>query len=102
PTAPTGTYTLSLHDALPISTAIEQPGSSKQHCAGADRTDPPDSPGDFSQPAHDVIVYFILLNRIPAGDEQGVDLSTHFPKSFMRDRKSTRLNSSHVAISYAV
>src|SRR5437016_4803918 len=64
--------------------AIEQTCSSKQHCAGANRADSPDPPGDLSQPAHDVTVYFIPLDRAATCYEQGVDLSTHFSKSFMR------------------
>jgi hypothetical protein len=43
--------------------AIEQTCSSKQHCAGANRADSPDPSGDLSQPAHDVTVYFVLLDR---------------------------------------
>src|SRR4029077_15618861 len=70
--------------------AVEQTCSRKQHRAGANRADSPDSSGDFSQPAHHVTVYFILLDRAATGYEQGVDLSTHFPKSFMRgDSQST-------------
>src|SRR5690606_41271096 len=77
-TAPTEIYTLSLHDALPI---CETAGSS------ARRT-----------------------QRQPAGDRSGSGrelprlrsvgpASGHRP---LQDRKSTRLNSSHVKISYAV
>src|SRR5207253_9063525 len=69
-TAPTEIYTLSLHDALPISTATPAASISASAATGSPRrpgrTAPPKSP-----------------NSIP-------------------DRKSTRLNSSHVAISYAV
>ena len=64
--------------------AIEQSGSSEEHCAGANRTDSPDSWRDLSHPAHDVTAYLILLNGIATGDEQGVDLSAHLSKSFMR------------------
>jgi hypothetical protein len=71
-------------------TSVEQTGSSKQHCAGADRSDSSDSSGDLFQPAHDVTVYFILLDRAAACYEQGVDLPSRFPKSFMRgDSQST-------------
>src|SRR6266576_2134317 len=70
--------------------AIEQTCSSKQHCAGANRTDSPDPSGDLSQPAHDVTVYFILLDRAATSDKKSVDLSTHFSKSFMcGDSQST-------------
>ena len=64
--------------------AIEQTGLSKKHCPGADRADPADSSGTLFQPAHDVRVYLILLNRATTGDEQSVDLSAHFPKSSVR------------------
>src|SRR5689334_24194104 len=64
-TATTEIYTLSLHDALPISDAA----------AGADRSADVRLPGPHS----------------PQNDER--------PD---RDRKSTRLNSSHSSISYAV
>src|SRR2546430_9251020 len=66
-TATTEIYTLSLHDALPI--------SSINPCA----------PGRFRK----------LAGR-PAGD------CDRKPLRFPRDRKSTRLNSSHSQISYAV
>jgi hypothetical protein len=65
-------------------TAVEQAGASKKHCAGADRADPADSSCALSQPAHDVTVYFILLNRAATGDKKSVDLSARFPKGFMR------------------
>src|SRR5437870_10114762 len=63
-TAPTEIYTLSLHDALPIS----------------------------SVDAYDVDVRSVQLGH-PLGRQHLVGGA---------DRKSTRLNSSHVAISYAV
>src|SRR5688500_19744084 len=62
-TAPTGIYTLSLHDALPISLAAVKPR------------------GPGLAVAHDRPLELL---------QQGVD------------RKSTRLNSSHLVISYAV
>src|SRR5690606_40939022 len=37
-----------------------------------------------------------------AGPQRGTDLETELYLSFEEDRKSTRLNSSHVKISYAV
>src|SRR5215831_12696707 len=61
--ATTEIYTLSLHDALPISTRVRAPSS--VHSASAVGT--------------------------PPGCER-----------WRRDRKSTRLNSSHLGISYAV
>src|SRR3712207_8135077 len=82
-TATTEIYTLSLHDALPI-------------CAGrrevvAQRRDPAvPEPEDLHQ-----------RHRGPRAvvvRQHGVDLADEH----VRDRKSTRLNSSHANISYAV
>src|SRR5437660_2887664 len=62
--ATTEIYTLSLHDALPISRET------------------------------------IMRNLRPGTTRR--ELSDNLVDSFLEDRKSTRLNSSHVAISYAV
>src|SRR5256885_12622987 len=75
-TATTEIYTLSLHDALPILIAI---------------------PTDFSSRASWVLwccvsAGLILRSRPPS----------HGPSRTNLDRKSTRLNSSHLVISYAV
>src|SRR5436189_5852701 len=71
-TATTQIYTLSLHDALPISFVDE-------HCA-------------FAVPAN------AGLRRVIAFQNwAGIDITF-----LERDRKSTRLNSSHRCISYAV
>src|SRR5438045_7138283 len=74
-TPPTEIYTLSLHDALPISWsgAIDSPG-----CRGGHRC------------GH-ICVFWTGCALCRAG-----------PDAFLRDRKSTRLNSSHLGISYAV
>src|SRR2546429_5320034 len=72
-TATTEIYTLSLHDALPISEAALQVHLEQEHVA-------------FS---NDVVAAF---NAVMAG----------FARAGHRDRKSTRLNSSHGYISYAV
>src|SRR5438128_11738384 len=72
-TAPTEIYTLSLHDALPI---FEGVGAAKRH----DRRD---------------FVGF-AASRTPG------DLGGRRQSLRSRDRKSTRLNSSHGSISYAV
>src|SRR5207247_10535996 len=68
--SPTATYTLSLHDALPISTAASASGRNSR------RT------GAYSRP------FYAHLSSQPINN--GLD------------RKSTRLNSSHEWISYAV
>src|SRR5437870_10564828 len=76
-TATTEIYTLSLHDALPI-------------CVGRkDGRGPRQSSGLALNDAQ-----LLPVGRASAGVERG--------ESGSRDRKSTRLNSSHVAISYAV
>src|SRR5207249_12318212 len=76
-------YPLSLHDALPISGRPRNPR--RRLCR----------PGPASRPANSL---FLLPTRPP-------DRSVRCPRSCRRvgrDRKSTRLNSSHVSISYAV
>src|SRR5437660_4793948 len=74
-TAPTQIYTLSLHDALPIS----RPSATEETAR------PDDS------------VYIVARLVSTAVDPNEMDGGADQP-----DRKSTRLNSSHVAISYAV
>src|SRR2546430_7882410 len=78
-TATTEIYTLSLHDALPISERIA--------AAGLD---------DF-QPRFDQGV-------VRDGERQARDdhIAQRFTRNVHTDRKSTRLNSSHSQISYAV
>src|SRR5437660_9530572 len=77
-TTTTDIYTLSLHDALPISRAREARHGCSPHDGG---------------------------HRRPAGGKgacQGPRAGVQHPAQPAEDRKSTRLNSSHVAISYAV
>src|SRR5690606_41957660 len=96
-TATTETSTLSLHDALPI----------YEH--EADRQVPPVLPGQLPRltprgrevdPSLFCHVYsFIFRERVlPRHGEAGPNRDD----AQRRDRKSTRLNSSHVKISYAV
>src|SRR5437899_7850711 len=74
--APTAIYTLSLHDALPIS---------------GDRVD---SQGT---------IYVESIRGVPGGvDLWRWDASIDGSPNANGDRKSTRLNSSHLGISYAV
>src|SRR5699024_12255863 len=79
-TAPTATHTLSLHDALPI-------------CRHVHRL-------DRAVPGHPEEGPALDHRGVPAGalavGGRGVLARRH------EDRKSTRLNSSHVSISYAV
>src|SRR3712207_7400209 len=77
-TATTEIYTLSLHDALPISTAVLKGDSGLSALASSLRSAVSFGVGDDGSP-----------NRA------GIQLNKE-------DRKSTRLNSSHANISYAV
>src|SRR3989454_4279873 len=70
-TATTEIYTLSLHDALPISRRGRRAGDCGRHTAAS----------------HALGAERVRLHRRVGGGE---------------DRKSTRLNSSHLVISYAV
>src|SRR5699024_12444207 len=78
-TPPTETYTLSLHDALPISLGV--PLSTVR--LAPTRTDK-------------------MPNTSATAASSGSDLNGGAVKNACEDRKSTRLNSSHVSISYAV
>src|SRR5205807_8199950 len=78
-TAPTEIYTLSLHDALPIA-----------HFQRVERRGLVDVNRGLVQPPHRLGELRPLL----VGQAPGAQL--------VRDRKSTRLNSSHLVISYAV
>src|SRR5699024_12548246 len=80
-TAPTHLYTLSLHDALPIFTDLV--------------TDAPVFSAFLTVPAPVWALSPLLLCAVSAASF----VSSVFCVS---DRKSTRLNSSHVSISYAV
>src|SRR5437868_13309419 len=79
---PTALYTLSLHDALPIS-EIESDAARRE--------------GPGGEPSHDQLDRRADVLQIARHIERqlGFGLTS-------RDRKSTRLNSSHVSISYAV
>src|SRR3712207_7537760 len=81
-TATTEIYTLSLHDALPISGARRWPHDRR-----------PGSDGGLPEHRH----YHDLERRL-ASDHQ----PQQGPPGLPGDRKSTRLNSSHANISYAV
>src|SRR3712207_8687916 len=81
-TATTEIYTLSLHDALPISGGLRQVPFNR---AGADSS--PSLAIPHSHPPH----------RPPV-----VLRSAFVVLALLADRKSTRLNSSHANISYAV
>src|SRR5690606_41653226 len=74
-TAPTDIYTLSLHDALPIS-------------------------GDLITHLDGEQIQGLTLSQ--AVEKMRGRVNTPITLTIVRDRKSTRLNSSHVKISYAV
>src|SRR5690625_6877289 len=82
-TAPTAIFTLSLHDALPIS--------------GLPDGFRVDSDGNLWSSSLTGIQVFT-----PAGEKLGEIRVPEKVANCCLDRKSTRLNSSHVAISYAV
>src|SRR5690606_39574594 len=87
--APTALYTLSLHDALPICRVLRPPivTQAQAQC-------------DLRRKTSKVPAYALAhgLERCPA-----IPFLRHMmPDDLVRDRKSTRLNSSHVKISYAV
>src|SRR5438445_6646326 len=84
-TATAEIYTLSLHDALPISEALKRAST-----RGGDTV---------------ILLQITVLDR----DERGGGLGSllrnaalHMLRDDVKDRKSTRLNSSHANISYAV
>src|SRR5438876_12449884 len=82
-TATTEIYTLSLHDALPISPLIGG-GIGTRVVVGVDRV-------ELVQPLRRVVKVTQIEDQI----HPRLDL-------IFKDRKSTRLNSSHPSISYAV
>src|SRR5204862_6753204 len=86
-TATTEIYTLSLHDALPISESLDD---NKVRAVFAYKFIEPTSDNEALE---QIIEGEAVLHREPS-EAAGVDKWV--------DRKSTRLNSSHVEISYAV
>src|SRR5699024_12756022 len=86
PTPPPETYTLSLHDALPISSRCPDRSRSASR-----RAPSPSSAGPASSSRYCPCASFL----VPEVHHR------HQTVPF-QDRKSTRLNSSHVSISYAV
>src|SRR5205807_9272688 len=102
PPPPTRIYTLSLHDALPISPedggilAAEHPAAARERGGERNRTAFP-SQGTYTAASH------------PTESPRGTATTRLAPQTDHRaesyrhqDRKSTRLNSSHLVISYAV
>src|SRR5690606_40024776 len=102
PTATAATHALSLHDALPISTlpeplALLEVGASAGLCLRYDayryRYRADTGAAEVTVGDGDVVLDCTVTD---------VPLPDRVPVLAARDRKSTRLNSSHVKISYAV
>src|SRR5207253_8699855 len=94
PSAPSQIYTLSLHDALPIcgfNGGAQHPASA----AGVHREHADFQACSLANGGSDGIGNVVVL-------EIEKDLASRVHQVAHEDRKSTRLNSSHVAISYAV
>src|SRR5207249_12026995 len=97
---PTSLHTLSLHDALPIY-AQDQSTFGRLTLQGAVRYD--GASGQFLD--QQILPERWIPNGLSLPAQDGVkgyrDLTPRLGASY-EDRKSTRLNSSHVSISYAV
>src|SRR5690606_39738136 len=99
-TATIHTYTLSLHDALPISAAQWLETASEDMLFRAVR--------DYGEETHwRRVVRALIAARGTGALARTASLAETIaaaipPKDRFGDRKSTRLNSSHVKISYAV
>src|SRR5690606_40397070 len=89
-------FSLSLHDALPISAIIFLLGSGGYSSHSRDYK----TFLDFflESPLNDQDVSFLYFDKRGVAPSEG----KWFKTTFEEDRKSTRLNSSHVKISYAV
>src|SRR5699024_11651353 len=92
-----GTSPRSLHDALPIWGA-GRAGGPTEDPGGADAGE--EHPVETGVPRPDRSVAFIVGHHHHVPSEPRVQPAA--PAGFGQDRKSTRLNSSHVSISYAV
>src|SRR5206468_7605951 len=93
----TSTYTLSLHDALPIftkNTRRNRPEAARRKTASPIRRKKKPCGVD---PDRVGVTLEMILNR-----QRSVRVALRPLERFLRDRKSTRLNSSHDQISYAV
>src|SRR5690606_39412619 len=97
-TAPTDTYTLSLHDALPILPYLRHRPYPVFHANGAENQRYDEYRGKEDQPARVARRYLFVdgdLDQVRSEQRKQAG-------GYHQDRKSTRLNSSHVKISYAV
>src|SRR5207249_6171457 len=102
PTAPHAPYALSLHDALPI--FPQRSGKTRGSLRPAAAGPAPRTPAEIPPPA----CRCCLCLRTPPRTVRRASVPAPLPRSLLppressADRKSTRLNSSHVSISYAV
>src|SRR3712207_7603339 len=87
-TATTEIYTLSLHDALPIYIKVDADTRDRFAAAGFE---------PFTYTRKDGTADSMSYWRVPPGEAEDPDTVAAWA-----DRKSTRLNSSHANISYAV
>src|SRR5690606_41623500 len=90
--ATTEIYTLSLHDALPICLGLE----TIQDNVGNVIIRKPATSGMENRKT------VVLQSHLDMVHQKNNDTEFDFDSEGIRDRKSTRLNSSHVKISYAV
>src|SRR5205807_9023216 len=102
PPAATDTYPLSLHDALPIyhrrqsASVGDAAGGHHRHPAGREIDDRRHNVDRSARRAVTASLATLCDENLGAGIQR---LPRHV---FVLDRKSTRLNSSHLVISYAV
>src|SRR5205807_9002546 len=90
---------LSLHDALPISMVTHMPAAADALCGPLDGPEgPAQRRGSWGREARLLLAPDYLGHVLHKPDRVGVLGSLEDPL----DRKSTRLNSSHLVISYAV
>src|SRR5439155_20920861 len=99
-TATTDIYTLSLHDALPIYLFFTSASENLCGVLAVQLVDNGKTSRYASARKDDAIHDFVAtVMGLPPSDARAADMTTILTD---QDRKSTRLNSSHVAISYAV
>src|SRR5439155_22753950 len=97
---PPRTYTLSLHDALPIwrkEVGARMPTPNPDYVPN-----PPAKDGTITLHARTATIHGAQLRFEPLPHKNTLGFWTRQDDWAELDRKSTRLNSSHVAISYAV
>src|SRR5690606_41579049 len=98
--ATTPSYALSLHDALPISSAGYL---TLAHVDLRDRLGLIERSVEEEKATEGASIATVVQAVVDRGLlPQGTVVSPDSPQDLVEDRKSTRLNSSHVKISYAV